>query len=373
MSQLQLDETQINLAQIDDAHSLSADEANGIQFFTLTNKKGTTLIVSDYGAAVVSLFVQDKNGTFEDIVLGYAKAEDYVRDEFYLGTVVGRYANRIASNQIQIEDKKYAISVNKEGYHLHGGFSGFNKKRFDSQLITNENRQCIIFTYQSPHLDEGFPGNLDVQVKYTLDENDNWTVEYEAVTDETTVINLTQHCYFNLTGNLATQVDDHSLQINSKYYLPVNTKQVPTGQLASVQNTPFDFTEFKTIGQDIHQQDTQLLISKGFDHSWVLEDKHTHTLKHAATVKELETGRRLDVFTSEPAIHFYSGNYLSQIKGKKDVMYDQRSGFCLETQHFPDAPNHTHFPSTILKAGEKFYSKTNFKFSVERSTNATSG
>jgi aldose 1-epimerase len=365
MSQLQVDETQMKIVNAIDANSLSKQEANEIQLFTIKNKKGTTLIVSDYGAAVVSLFVQDRKGIFEDIVLGYAQAEDYVQDEFYLGTVVGRYANRIAGNQIQIDDKLYSISVNKDGYHLHGGFSGFNKKRFGSQLLSTANAEGIIFTYQSPHLDEGFPGNLDVEITYMLDDEDNWTVEYKAISDQTTIINLTQHCYFNLSGNLATPIDDHALQINSDFYLPVNEMQVPTGKLANVKNTVFDFTSFKTIGNDIQQQDPQLLISNGFDHSWVLEHVHSDSLKHAAAVKEMETGRRLDVFTSEPAIHFYSGNFLSQIKGKKDVVYNQRAGFCLETQHFPDAPNHTHFPSTILKAGEKFYSKTSFKFSVE--------
>lgn len=364
MTHLQLDEKNIQIADIVDKHSLSAHEANQIQFFTLKNKMGTTLVVSDYGAAVVSLFVQNKNGIFEDIVLGYALAEDYVKDEFYLGTVVGRYANRIAGDIIQIDDQRYPISVNKEGYHLHGGFSGFNKKRFHSQLVSSENKHSIIFTYKSPHLDEGFPGNLDVEITYSLDEQNNWTVEYKAISDRDTIINLTQHCYFNLSGNLATKIDDHLLQINSDCYLPVNDMQVPTGQLDCVKNTVFDFTVLKTMGKDIAQKNLQLHISKGFDHSWVLEQTHTNSLKHAATVVEIVSGRKLDVFTSEPAIHFYSGNYLHNIKGKNDIIYNQRSGFCLETQHFPDAPNHTHFPSTILRAGEKFYSKTNFKFSV---------
>jgi aldose 1-epimerase len=336
-----------------------------IQSFTIENKNGTQLIVSNYGAAVMSLFVKDRNGQLADVVLGYEDPTEYFSDEFYLGAIVGRYANRIAGDTVVIEDTPYKLPVRDGGYHLHGGLSGFNKKIFKTTAFQNENSGGYIFKYHSPHLEEGFPGELLLEVIYTLDDNDNWIVEYKAVADRTTIINLTQHSYFNLCGNPDMPVDEHEIKINSPYYLPVNEMQVPTGQLENVTDTPFDFTTFKKINKDIQQKNIQLKLSNGYDHSWVLEKKHTLTLKHAAIVKERLSGRRLDVYTTEPAIHFYSGNFLNNIPGKNGVIYNQRSGFCLETQHFPDAPNHPEFPSTVLKAGDQFYSKTVFKFSID--------
>jgi len=336
-----------------------------IQSFVVQNKNGTRLVVSNHGAAVMSLLVKDKNGQMADVVLGYEDPIEYFSDEFYFGAIVGRYANRIAGDTVMIDDIPYKLSVTDGGYHLHGGLSGFNKKIFKATAFHNENSSGYIFRYHSPHLEEGFPGELLLEVTYTLDDDDNWIVEYNAVADRTTIINLTQHSYFNLSGNPDMPVDEHEIKINSRYYLPVNEMQVPTGHLENVTNTPFDFTTFKKISKDIQQKNTQLKLSNGYDHSWVLEKKHTLTLKQAATVREPTSGRRLDVYTTEPAIHFYSGNFLNNVPGKNGFIYNQRSGFCLETQHFPDAPNHPEFPSTILKAGDQFYSKTVFKFSVD--------
>ena len=335
------------------------------KFFTIENKHGTRLIVSNCGAALVSLFVKNARHIFEDIVLGYADPIEYLADEFYLGTVVGRYANRIAGNSVVIEGKVYKISTKEGGFHHHGGNIGFNKKIFTASPFKNSSNSGIVFSYTSPHLEEGFPGELNLEVTYTLDDSDRWIVEYKASSSQATLINLTQHTYFNLSGNPASTVDGHQLKINGALYLPVNEMQVPNGELQEVINTPFNFTKFKPIGRDIRQNNYQLKISSGYDHSYVLEEKQTANLKHAAAVKEISSGRRMDVFTTEPAVHFYSGNFLKNIKGKEGIIYDKRSGFCLETQHFPDAPNHPNFPSTILKAGEIFYSKTIFKFSVE--------
>jgi aldose 1-epimerase len=318
-----------------------------IQSFTIENKNGTRLVVSNYGAAVMSLFVKDRNGQLADVVLGYEDPTEYFSDEFYFGTVVGRCANRIAGDTVMIDDIPYKLSVRDGGYHLHGGFSGFNKKIFKTTAFHNENSSGYIFKCHSPHLEEGFPGELFLKVIYTLDDDDTWTVEYKAVADRTTIINLTQHSYFNLSGNPHMPVDEHEIKINSRFYLPVNEMQVPTGRLENVTHTPFDFTTFKKINKDIQQKNAQLKLSNGYDHSWVLEKKHTLTLKHAAIVKEPISGIRLDVYTTEPAIHFYSGNFLNNVPGKKGIIYNQRSGFCLETQHFPDAPNHPEFPSTV--------------------------
>jgi aldose 1-epimerase len=334
--------------------------------YTIENKNGTRLIVSNYGAAVVSLFVKDKHGRLADVVLGYDTHAEYQDDEVYLGTVVGRYANRIASGTVVIDKATYKLYERKGGYHLHGGLEGFNKKIFTAHPFANASGSGIIFTYTSPHLEEGFPGELHLEVTYSLSEDDCWTVEYRAKSTATTLINLTQHSYFNLSGNLSNSIDGHELKIPTRFYLPVNNMQVPTGEIAEVINTPFDFTEFKKIGKDINRENTQLELSNGFDHSFVLEKQHSPVLKHAAIVVEPVTGRKLDVYTTEPAVHFYSGNFLDNIKGKNGEIYHQRSGFCLETQHFPDAPNHKDFPTTVLNAGEQFYSKTMFTFSVDQ-------
>lgn len=336
-----------------------------LSIYTIENNNGTRLIVSNLGAAVVSLFVKDKHGELADVVLGYDTQSDYQLDKFYLGTVVGRYANRVAGGTVVLDNLTYKLHVREGGYHLHGGLEGFNKKIFLAKPFQQTEKSGIIFKYTSPHLEEGFPGELQLEVIYTLDNEDAWSIEYKAISNKTTLINLTQHTYFNLSGNPADKIDDHELKILSQYYLPVNKLQVPTGELAEVSGTPFDFTKPKKIGAEMMMDNEQLLLGNGYDHSFVLEKQHSSLLKHAVIVKEPVSGRKMDVYTTEPAVHFYTGNFLENITGKNKSIYNKRSGFCLETQHFPDAPNHQHFPSTVLKAGEQFYSKTVFKFSVE--------
>lgn len=336
-----------------------------IKLFTIKNSKGTRMLVSNVGAAVLSIFVKDKLGSFGDVVLGYPEPEAYLDDAFYIGTVVGRYANRIAGGKIKIDNQEYQLSLKKEGYHHHGGVNGFNKKIFEAIPFKQHNENGILFRYTSPHLEEGYPGTLELSIIYTLTETDEWSIEYKATTNAPTIINLTQHSYFNLSGNPTAAVDAHEVQINSQYYLPVNQLQLPSGILEPVMDTPFDFTRLKKIGHDIGHPHEQLIISRGYDHSFVLDAIDGDTLKNAAIVKEKESGRRLDVFTTEPALHFYTGNFLNGLQGKEGKIYNQRSGFCLETQHFPDSPNHPDFPTTILKPGEEFNSRTIFKFSVD--------
>ncbi len=336
-----------------------------LSLHTIENANGTRLIVSNLGAAVVSLFVKDKQGKLTDVVLGYDTHSDYQADEFYLGTVVGRYANRVAGGTVVLDNTTYKLHLREGGYHLHGGLEGFNKKIFQATSFEQEGRSGIVFKYVSPHLEEGFPGELQLEVIYTLDDEDVWSIEYKAVCNKTTLINLTQHTYFNLSGNPSNKIDDHELKILSNYYLPVNKLQVPTGEIAAVHNTPFDFSQPKKIGEDLLKDNEQLQLSNGYDHSFVLEKQHTPILKHAVVVKEPASGITMDVYTTEPAVHLYTGNFLQNIKGKNGIIYHKRSGFCLETQHFPDAPNHRHFPSTVLNAGEEFYSKTVFKFSFD--------
>lgn len=335
-----------------------------IKLFTLENRNGTRLTVSNLGAAVISLHVKDRHGNLEDVVLGYEDPAEYIHDEFYIGTVVGRYANRVAGDTVMIEGKPYKLSTRDGGYHLHGGKIGFNKKLFTAQPIHKPGETGIVFTYTSPHLEEGFPGELEFEVTYTLDDNDTWTVVYKACSDRTTLINPTQHTYFNLSGNAASTIDQHELKIPAGHYLPVNELQVPAGDIAEVAHTPFDFRSFKEIARDILADDEQLILSNGYDHSFVLEAVHTPALKHAAVVKEPVSGRQLEVYTTEPSVHLYTANYLQNVRGKNGITYNARCGFCLETHHFPDAPNHPHFPSTVLKAGEEYSSTTVFKFST---------
>lgn len=332
--------------------------------YTIENSSGTRLIVSNIGAAIVSFFVKDKYGNLSDIVLGYQTPEDYLTDQFYLGTVVGRYANRIAGDTVFVNNHPFKLATKPGGYHLHGGNEGFNKKLFFASPFKSKNKSGIIFEYISPDMEEGFPGEFKLSVKYTLHNDDTLTLEYKGISNKTTLVNLTQHSYFNLSGNLATTIDDHKIKILSNYYLPVNKMQVPTGQIATVFNTPFDFRIFKNIAQDIFEDNEQLKLSNGYDHSFVLDKEAGKKLKRAVIVKEPVSGRRMDVYTTEPAVHFYTGNFLDNVIGKNGIKYSKRSGFCLETQHFPDAPNHPNFPSTILQAGQLFFSKTIFKLSI---------
>jgi aldose 1-epimerase len=338
--------------------------------FCLKNNRGTSLLVSNFGAAAQGLFFTDRYGRYADILLGYDNLAGYEKDEYYMGTVVGRHANRIAGGEVWIDGQRYTLSTREGGYHLHGGKSGFNKKVFDYDYRLPEagDRSSIVFSYISHDLEEGFPGNLAVQVTYTLDNEDNWHIEYECRTDKTTLINLTQHAYFNLAGHAAGSVLDHSIMLDSGIYLPVNGLQVPTGDLSPVEGTPFDFTTPHEIGRRIGNDHQQLILSRGYDHSWVLKNERSPVLKRAALALEPFSGRRLEVFTSEPAIHFYTGNYLNpSVVGKGGAIYAERSGFCLETQHYPDAPNQPSFPTTVLKAGERFYSRTIYSLSVEGS------
>jgi aldose 1-epimerase len=332
--------------------------------FCLQNNRGTRLFLTNYGATAQALYTADKEGNFADILLGYEHLPGYELDDYYMGCVVGRYANRIAGGQVLIDGITYNLATRSGGYHLHGGEQGFNKKIFKHHIFEDETSRGIRFSYTSTHLEEGFPGTLNLQVTYTLDDTDNWIIEYRATTDRTTLINLTQHAYFNLSGDPRKLIDAHELKINGNYYLPVNAMQVPTGELAPVFNTPFDFRSFKEIGKDLDGGNEQLALSSGYDHSFVLKKSPSPGLLRAAVVREKQSGREMDVFTTEPAIHLYTGNFLDNIEGKSGARYHKRAGFCLETQHFPDAPNQPTFPTTILRPGEEFYSKTIFKFSV---------
>lgn len=333
--------------------------------YTLINKNGTTVSLTNIGAGIQSVFVKDRLNVFEDVVLGYDTAEGYQNDPFYIGTVVGRYANRIAGGKVMLDGKEYQLTVKDGGFHHHGGKVGFNKKVWKGQPFVNNDGLGVVFSLTSRDGEEGFPGNLHVKVTYTLNDQDQLVADFWAETDKTTLINLTQHAYFNLAGQNSGTAMEHVMMLPSTQYLPVNNSVVPTGELASVAKTPFNFTEAKKISRDIEQDDEQLSLGTGYDHSWVLKPERSDQLILAAKVFEQQSGRLLTVYTTEPALHVYTGNWLDgSVTGKESARYQQRDAFCLETQNYPDAPNKAHFPSAQLRPGETYQSRTIFEFGL---------
>jgi len=343
----------------------AGQEFAGIRQFTLKNKTGMTVKVSNYGATITSISVPDRDGEMADVALGYDNAEQYINavDKPYFGAVVGRYGNRIAKGAFTIDGESYSLAINNGVNHLHGGVVGFDKVIWDAQSLEDNG---IALTYQAKDREEGYPGNLTVTVTYRLSDDNELSVDYLATTDKPTHVNLTQHTYFNLKGEGEGTILDHQLLLNADRYTPVDEGLIPTGELASVTDTPFDFTTAKPIGQEIDAEDPQLQMGGGYDHNWVLtRDPADEGLQLAAEVFEPESGRVLRVLTTEPGIQFYTGNFLDgRLIGKSGNPYLHRGGFCLETQHFPDSPNQPEFPSTRLDPGETYESKTVFKFSV---------
>jgi len=333
-----------------------------IYLYRLQNPNGIKINITNFGAAVTTIITPDKNGNFADIVFGFDNLDGYISDNHYIGTIVGRYANRIAGGLVKLDGKSYQLTVKPGGYHHHGGAVGFNKKIWKSTPVMNNGRPAVEMEYLSPDGEEGFPGNLLVKVTYTLNDQNQLIVDFLAKTDKTTLLNLTQHTYFNLAGQASGSILGHELMIPLNNYLPVNKTQVPHGEIAPVAGTPFDFNIPKTIGKDIDADNEQLNLSDGYDHSWVIKRKNSDELNLAAQVTEPGSGRVLTVYTTEPAVHLYPGNALDGPVGKGGAVYTRRSGFCLETQQYPDSPNQPHFPCTVLKEREIFKSKTIFEF-----------
>jgi len=345
------------------------DDFDSIRLFTLTNGQGMTVKVTNYGAIVTSILVPDRQGKIADIALGYNHVEEYINaiDRPYFGAIVGRYGNRIAQGKFSIDGEAYTLATNNNENHLHGGNIGFDKVVWDAKPLSSDRSSGVELTYLAKDGEEGYPGNLHATVRYQLADNTNeLTVFYHATTDKATPINLTQHTYFNLKGEGEGTILDHELLLNAKRYTPVDQGSIPTGELAPVANTPFDFTTPKAIGRDIGQEHQQLEYGLGYDHNFVLEGKD-RAMKLAARVYEPTSGRVLEVRTTEPGVQFYCGNFLNgTLQGKSGKPYVYRGGFCLETQHFPDSPNQPEFPSTILRPGEQYNTKTVFRFSTRK-------
>jgi aldose 1-epimerase len=316
-----------------------------------------------YGGTVVSLKVPDKEGKFGDVVLGYDSLADYQKATAYFGALIGRYGNRVGKGKFSIDGKEFKLAVNNGVNHLHGGLKGFDKVVWTASPSVQADGAHLELSYLSRDGEEGYPGNLNVKVEYVLTENNELKIIYSAVTDKPTVINLTHHSYFNLAGAGQGTILDHQLTLNADRFTPTDSGSIPTGELRSVKGTPFDFIKATAIGSRIDQNDEQLKFGNGYDHNFVLsKDK---PLGLAATVYESTSGRVMEVFTTEPGVQFYTGNFLDgAIKGKNGQDYPRRSGFCLEAQHFPDSPNQPKFPSTVLRPGKTYTQTTIYKFSV---------
>ncbi|MEP7075706.1 MAG: aldose epimerase family protein [Acidobacteriota bacterium] len=335
-----------------------------VEIFTLTNGKGVEARIMTLGGTVVSLKVPDKFGKLADVVLGCDSVADYEKATFYFGALVGRYANRIAKGRFSLGGKDYSLAINNGENHLHGGIRGFDKVVWTAATSSDAQGDHLSLSYLSRDGEEGYPGNLNITVVYTLTEKNELKIEYSATTDKATVINLTHHSYFNLAGPGHGDILHHVATIYAKTFTPTDAGSIPTGELRKVAGTPFDFTKPREIGSRISDTDEQLKFGNGYDHNWVL-DKAPGKLGLAATVYEPKSGRRLGVFTTEPGIQFYTGNYLDGVlRGKSGAIYPRRSGFCLEAQHFPDSPNQPTFPTTQLLPEQRYTQTTIYKFSV---------
>ena len=342
-------------------------DGRAVELFTLTNAHGIEVRAMTYGATIVSIKTPDRDGHLGDIALGFDSLSGYLTESPYFGAVVGRYGNRIAKGRFTLDGTIYHLATNNGPNHLHGGVKGFDKEVWTGVPFQSDSGVGVAFSYTSPDGEEGYPGTLSAHVRYTLTNDDQLVVNYEATTDKATPLNLTQHTYFNLTGNASRDILDHEIQIDADSMTPVDSTLIPTGVIAPVEGTPFDFRTPTAIGARIGQDNEQLKFAGGYDHNFVLR-RSGPGLVPAAHVVDPTSGRTLDVLTTQPGLQFYSGNFLDgTIKGKGGQVYGHRFGFCLETQHYPDSPNHPNFPSTILRPGEEYQSTTVFRFGVEKS------
>lgn len=334
-------------------------DGKNVALYTLTNKQGAKVTITNYGGRIVSLWMPDKNNKLTDVVLGYDTIGAYrKKGEPFFGALIGRYGNRIGDGKFTIEGKAYQLQLNDGKNTLHGGADGFFCKVWDAK----QEGQSLVLTYVSKDGEAGYPGTLNVKVIYTLTDDNALKIDYSATTDKTTIVNLTSHAYFNLSGEGSATILDHELMIAANAITPVDSTLIPTGALQPVANTAFDFTKAKAIGKDIEQKDEQLKFGKGYDHNFALNKNDGKT--PVASVKSPVTGITMEVYTTEPGLQFYCGNFMTGIDkdGKGGKSYPHRSAFCLETQHFPDAPNHANFASTVLKPGETYTTTTTYKF-----------
>ena len=334
--------------------------------YTLKNRNGVEMNVINYGGRITSLKVPNKSGEFENVILGFDNLEAYEADNPFFGALIGRYGNRIANGKFNLNGEEYALATNDGSNHLHGGVDGYDRVVWEAEPIEEGSEDSTLkLTYLSKDGEEGYPGNLNVTVVYTLTNDNAVEVTYEATTDKSTVVNLTQHAYFNLTGDFSKDILNHDVVIDADTYLPVDETLIPTGEIRKVEGTPFDFTSPKKIGKEINADNEQLKRGKGYDHCWVLNGKKGN-MRFVASAFDEDSGRFMEILSTEPAIQFYTGNFLDgTLPMPNRGTYNHRTGFCLETQHYPDSPNQEKFPSTVLNPGETYKTKTTFKFSTK--------
>ncbi len=334
-----------------------------IYLYTFRNENGVEASITNFGGRIVTLKAPDRNGTIEDVVLGFDDLTGYLQKNPYFGAIVGRYANRIANAEFVLDGQTYKLAANDGTNSLHGGLHGFDKVVWHSRGVSGESGPALELNYLSPDREEGYPGNLNAKVVYTLTNENELRMQYSAVTDKKTILNLTNHSYFDLSGQGNANVLDHLLTIHADRYTPVDENLIPTGELAGVENTPFDFRQERRVGDRIDEKNEQLKLGLGYDHNFVLSGGNE--LRPAARAVYPKNGRVLEVLTTQPGIQFYSGNHLDgSVRGKGEVVYGFRSGFCLETQHFPDSPHHREFPTTELRPGQEYRGTTVFRFLV---------
>ena len=341
-------------------------DSNQVELYTITNPGRAEMTVTTYGGIITSFKLPDKNGILSDVVLGYDNLDGYVKNNPYFGATIGRYGNRIGEAKFSLDGNEYTLSKNDGLNTLHGGFKGFDKVIWIAEPFNGQDSAGLILKYSSMDGEEGFPGNLDVTVTYTLTEDNTFRIDYLATTDKATIVNLTHHTYWNFADAGKSDILKHELMINADSYTPVDKNLIPTGIIEPVKDTPMDFTNPHAIGDNINTDYEQLKIAGGYDHNWVLNKAEEGTMSLAATVYEPTTGRFMEILTEEPGIQFYSGNFLDgSITGKNGDVYNFRNGFCLETQHYPDSPNKPEFPSVVLRPGEVYKTTTIHKFSVK--------
>lgn len=333
-----------------------------ISLYQIGHNDGMAIRITNYGAIIQAVYTKDKDGNMADVVLGYDDLQGYLTDPFYMGCVVGRYANRIANGKVTIEGMQHQLSL-KEGqaFHHHGGVEGFNKKVWKAHTFSKKHKAGVILQYYSRDGEEGYPGNLFTTVIYTLNEQGQLTIDYYAETDKPTIINLTGHSYFNLSGDHSRRIESHQLLLALEQYLLVTDQYIPNGEFRPVKDTHLDFTSYRAISPG------NLNYGEGYDNTWIINNRNPSELKTAASIFDPESGRILEVSTTEPSVHVYSGNYLSEeVKGKSGVGHKHHSGICFETQHYPDAPNHPHFPSTLIYPDKPYKSQTIYTFGIKR-------
>lgn len=338
-------------------HFGSLENGQQVEAYTLTNANGMQLEILSYGGIISKLLVPNRAGKLENIVLGFSSLEAYQHQSPYFGAIVGRFANRIAKGKFNLEGKEYTLAVNNGTNHLHGGIVGLDKVIWQIEMNTSSKGPSLLLSYFSPDGEEGYPGNVHFKVNYTLTHENNLEIDFEASCDRPTIINLTQHSYFNLAGNLNQQIHDYRLQVDADYFLPVNEEMIPTGELKSVQDTPFDFRKGKSIGEEIDKDDLQLKLGAGFDHCYALNN-YSEEMRKVAVVHHPFSGRIMEVLTTLPGMQLYTANHLV-------APFLPQTALCLETQYYPDSPNHPHFPSSVFDSQTSYRARTHFSFSID--------